>query len=113
MTTPSLAAEREPRVFNATDMAILEFERIRWSKPGRRVDEIFERFAMREARYAQVLNWIIDQPEAVAYDAELVNRLRRLRDRRAAVRTAGVEAAGIAARPDHRGVRPALLGGVL
>lgn len=101
------------RAFGSADRAILEFERGRWGAAGRKIDEIRTRFAMSEARYYQVLNWIIDQPEAMAYDAPLVQRLIRLRDLRRSVRTRGVTAAGVATRSDSRGVRPALLGGTV
>lgn len=37
-------------------------------------------------RYYQVLNALIDTPEALAFDSLTVNRLRRLRDERAAQR---------------------------
>lgn len=100
------------RVFNETDRALLEFERGgRWRFPGQKVEEIRTRFAMSEVRYYQVLGWVIEQPEALAYDAVLVQRLLRLRDLRRAVRTRGVTAAGVVTRSDSRGVRPALLGG--
>lgn len=103
----------QPRTFNETDRAILEFERLRWGAAGRKISEIRDRFAMSETRYAQVLNWIIDQPEALAYDAVFVGQLRRLRDLRRAVRTRGTTDAGVETRVDVRGVRPALLGGVV
>jgi hypothetical protein len=103
----------EPRTFNATDRAILEFERLHWKRTGRKVDEIKTRFELTEVRYYQVLNWIIDQPEALAYDAVFVNQLRNLRAKRADVRTRGTTATGVETRPDVRGTRPALLGGVV
>lgn len=102
-----------PRVFNAIDRAILEFERGgRWKYAGLKQREVRDRFAMSEVRYYQVLNWIIEQPEAREYDAQTVDRLIRLRDRRRDVRTVGTAAAGVDTRNDLRGVRPAL-GGVL
>lgn len=110
MSTPTVDRSRE---FNATDYAILEFEALRWGKPGRKVNEILDRFAMTEARYAQVLVWVIRQPEAEAYNPTLVRRLRDLEDKRRAVRTRGTVAAGVETRPDVRGIRPALLGGVV
>lgn len=102
------------RAFNATDRAILEFERGgTWRYAGNKIEEIRVRFAMTQVRYYQVLNWIIDQPEAEAYDAQLVGRLRRIREVRRGVRTQGTSAAGVETRPDARGVRPALLGGTV
>lgn len=108
----SVGTGTHTRPFGPTDYAILEFERLRFGKPGRKRDEIFARFAMTEVRYTQVLLWVIRQPEAEAYDAELVHRLRDLEDRRRAVRTLGTAAAGVETRTDVRGVRPTLLGGV-
>lgn len=102
------------RVFDATDRAVLEFERAgRWSVPGAKDREIFDRFAMTPTSYYIRLNWIINQPDALAYDATTVQRLQRLRDRRRDVRTRGTVAAGVTTREDTRGTRPALLGGVV
>lgn len=112
MTAQPVAAV-EPRTFDATDRAILEFEGLRWGVPGRKQAEIFSRFAMTEVRYYQLLGWIIRQAEAEAYDPELVGRLRDREDRRREVRTRGTIAAGVETREDVRGVRPALLGGVV
>lgn len=108
-----MSAATAVRPFNATDRAILEFERLSWRHTGSKEQEIHDRFAMTAARYYQVLNWILDQPEAMAYDAVLVNQLRRLRDLRRGVRETGTAAAGVPTRQDTRGVRPALLGGVV
>lgn len=41
-----------------------------------------ERFGMTAPRYYQVLNGLIDQPAALAFDAALVRRLTRLREQR-------------------------------
>jgi hypothetical protein len=43
---------------------------------------------MSATRYYQVLNALIDRPEAVEYDPMLVKRLRRLRSARQRQRTA-------------------------
>ena len=43
---------------------------------------------MSGTRYYQVLNALIDRPEALAYDPMLVKRLRRLRDASRAARVA-------------------------
>lgn len=102
------------RVFDDTDRAILELERLgRWSVPGRKDREILDRFAMTPTSYYVRLNWIINQPAAMEYDAPTVRRLLDLRDRRRDVRTRGTVAAGVETRTDVRGTRPALLGGVV
>lgn len=99
----------KPQPFGDQDRAILEFERLRFLTPGSKHDEILNRFALTPVRYYIRLNWIINQPEAAAYDAELVRHLVDLRDRRRDVRTRGTVAAGVETRPDVRGTRPALL----
>ncbi len=68
---------------------ILEFERLRWKHFGTKETAIRERFDMSFTRYSQVvLSVLIDRAEAEAYDAQLVNRLRRLRDGRRQQRSA-------------------------
>jgi hypothetical protein len=62
--------------------AILDFERDWWKLPGPKERAIRERFALSAARYHQLLNGLIDRPEALAYDPMLVRRLRRLREAR-------------------------------
>jgi hypothetical protein len=67
---------------------VLEFERARWR--GRRSKEraIREGLGITPTRYHQVLAGALDRPEALAFDAMLVRRLRRLRDARRRVRFA-------------------------
>jgi hypothetical protein len=65
------------------DMRILAFERRVWRSPGAKELEIREAFALTATRYYQLLNELIDQPEAAAFDPVLVNRLRARRARRA------------------------------
>jgi hypothetical protein len=61
---------------------ILDFERGWWKSPGRKELAVRERFGLSPARYYQLLNRLIEQPEALGYDPMLVRRLRRLRDAR-------------------------------
>lgn len=103
----------QPRPFSDTDRAILEVERLRFRTSAGKEAEIRERLAMTPVSYYVRLIWILEQPEARNYDAQLVDRLIRLRDKRRAVRTRGTVAAGVETRTDVRGVRPALLGGVV
>ena len=49
---------------------------------------IRERFDMSATRYYQVLNALVDRPEALAADPMLVKRLRRLRASRQKARAA-------------------------
>lgn len=69
------------------DRAILAFERSWWKYAGAKETATIERFGLNGTRYYARLNWIIDQPEALAVDPLVVRRLRRLRAARAAART--------------------------
>lgn len=71
------------------DRAILEFERTWWREPGPKGRRIRERLGISSARYHQLLNRIIDRPEALAFDPMLVRRLRRVREERRRRRVAG------------------------
>jgi uncharacterized protein DUF3263 len=61
---------------------ILDFERSWWSSPTQKEAAVRGRFGMSPARYYQLLNRLIDRPEALAYDPMLVRRLRRVREAR-------------------------------
>lgn len=62
------------------DRTLLEFE-ARWGAHGAAKEEAVRReLAMTPARYYQLLDRAIDQPDAAAFDALLVHRLRRMRD---------------------------------
>lgn len=67
---------------------MIDFERSWWKYAGAKEAEIRERFAVTSTRYYQLLNWAIDQPEALEHDPMTVKRLRRLREQRAARRSA-------------------------
>lgn len=70
------------------DRALLDFES-RFDGHGAVKEEAIRReLDLSPARYYQLLERAIDQPEAAAHDALLVHRLRRLRERRAAERAA-------------------------
>ncbi len=70
------------------DAEILGFERQWWKFAGAKEQAIRDKFAMSATRYYQVLNSLIDQPEALAHDPLLVKRLRRLRASRQRQRSA-------------------------
>ena len=70
------------------DVDILDFERSWWKHAGVKEQAIKERFDMSATRYYQVLNALIDRPEALAFDPLLVRRLRRLRATRQRARSA-------------------------
>ena len=70
------------------DCEILEFERQWWKYAGAKETAIRESFDMSATRYYQVLNALIDRPEALAADPLLVRRLRRMRAERQRTRSA-------------------------
>ena len=70
------------------DAAILGFERHWWKYAGAKEDAIKELFQMSATRYYQVLNALIDRPDALAHDPLLVKRLRCLRAARQRARSA-------------------------
>jgi len=77
------------------DQGVLAFERQWWKYAGAKEQAIREQFGMSATRYYQVLNSLIDRPEAIAHDPMLVKRLRRLRAARQRARSArrlGIEA---------------------
>src|SRR5215510_16540620 len=76
------------------DREILAFERQWWKYAGAKEQAIRELFDMSTTRYYQVLNALIDTPDALAADPMLVKRLRRLRasrQRQRSARRLGIE----------------------
>jgi hypothetical protein len=76
------------------DREILAFERQWWKYAGAKEQAIRELFDMSATRYYQVLNSLIDTPQALAADPMLVKRLRRLRasrQRQRSARRLGIE----------------------
>ena len=67
---------------------VLAFERQWWKYAGAKEQAIRELFDMSATRYYQVLNALIDRPEALTFDPMLVKRLRSLRSARQKARTA-------------------------
>lgn len=70
------------------DQSILTFEKQWWRYPGAKESAIKEKFDLTPTRYYQILNDILDRPEALEFDPMLVKRLRRLRDSRQRARSA-------------------------
>jgi hypothetical protein len=76
------------------DAQILAFERQWWKYAGAKEQAIRDLFEMSSTRYYQVLNALIDRPEALAFDPMLVKRLRRMRaarQRQRSARRLGIE----------------------
>ena len=59
--------------------AILDFERQWWRQPGAKEQAIRDNFEISPTRYYQLLNGLIELPQALNYDPTLVNRLLRMR----------------------------------
>jgi hypothetical protein len=70
------------------DSEILNFERQWWKYAGAKEQAVRDKFDMSSTRYYQVLNALIDRPEALAFDPLLTKRLRRLRSARQKQRSA-------------------------
>ena len=86
---------RDEQELTDRDLAVLAFERQWWKYAGAKEQAIRDLFDMSATRYYQVLNGLIDRPEALTADPMLGKRLRRLRASRQRARSArrlGVEA---------------------
>ena len=73
---------------SARELEMLSFERRWWKYAGSKEQAIRELFDMSDTRYYQLLNTLIDRPEALAEDPMLVKRLRRMRHSRQRARSA-------------------------
>jgi hypothetical protein len=78
----SLPPDGERNGLGDRDRQVLDFERESWKLGAPKERAIRERFGFSAARYYQLLNRVIDHPEALAHDPMLVRRLRRLRELR-------------------------------
>jgi len=93
-TEPGVPAGVPHHVLDRRDREILAFEGQWWKYAGAKEQAIRELFDMSATRYYQVLNALVDKPEALAADPLLVKRLRRLRasrQRTRAARRLGIE----------------------
>jgi hypothetical protein len=84
----SLDAVPVPEGLSERDARILAFERQWWKFQGAKEEKVRELFGMSATRYYQILNDLIDRPEALVADPMLVKRLRRMRDQRQRQRAA-------------------------
>ena len=69
------------------EMRILAFERSLWRSPGAKEREILDAIGITPTRYYQLLNELIDRPDAAQFDPALVARLRRRRTARGRLRS--------------------------
>lgn len=91
MTTGSGPMEGSAQALGGLDARsrdVLDFERDWWKHAGAKEQAIRDLFEMSSTRYYQILNGLIDSPEALAFDPMLVKRLRRMRSARQRVRSA-------------------------
>jgi hypothetical protein len=68
------------------EVEILAFEARWWKHAGAKEQAIRDSFGLSSTRYYQLLNGLLDKPEATEHDPVLVGRLRRLRATRARTR---------------------------
>lgn len=80
--------DAQPPELSRRDREILDFERQWWRYAGAKEQAIRDLFDMSGTRYYQLLNALLDRPEAMAHDPMLVKRLRRLRVARQRARSA-------------------------
>jgi len=69
------------------DMRLLAFERGTWRTAGAKEQAIVEVLGISATRYYQLLNELIDSPDAIKFDPVLVKRLRAQRARRQRIRS--------------------------
>lgn len=88
-TAESSPAEAESAAgLSEQERQIIEFERKWWRYAGAKEQAINDLFGVPATRYYQLLNTLIDKPEALEIDPLLVKRLRRLRSTRQQARSA-------------------------
>ena len=71
-----------PAELSDRDRAILDFEASWWKYAGAKEQAIRELFDISATRYYQLLNGLIERPEALAYAAQTVRRVKRQRTAR-------------------------------
>jgi len=77
-------------VLDPRSAQILSFERQWLRQAGAKEEAIRSEFGLSAARYYQMLNSVLDDPAALAFDPMLVKRLLRIRDARTEARSARI-----------------------
>lgn len=67
--------------------AIIDFAARWWKYAGAQEQAIRDDFEISGTRFWQLLNDLLDEPAALAYDPQTINRYRRLRDQRLRARS--------------------------
>jgi len=88
MDAARLESEAAGEALTERERQILEFERQWWKYAGAKEQAIRDLFDMSATRYYQIINNLIDRPEAMRFDPMLVKRLRRMRAARQRARSA-------------------------
>jgi hypothetical protein len=82
------AAEDPPAdALSERERAVLSFEKQHWKYSGAKEQAIRDRFELSPTRYYQVLNSLLDRPQAQELEPVLINRLRRQRAARQRARS--------------------------
>lgn len=76
-----------PDVWGPLHCTVLEVARVDFKHPGTRAQVIREVLDVSSTRFFTMLTETLARPEALVYDATLVNRLRRIREKQHAART--------------------------
>jgi len=82
------------------DRQVLMFERQWWRYEGSKTQAINDLFGLDATTYYRVLGTLIDTEQALAFDPQLVKRLRRQRDNRRRQRSARRLPTGLIGHPD-------------
>jgi hypothetical protein len=80
----NLNLSTEVSTLTELEVRILEFEKNWWRFAGAKESAIKELFDMKPPAYYQLLNNLIDRPDALIASPMLVKRLRRIREARRA-----------------------------
>lgn len=70
------------------DKAMLDLAFAHYAHGGAREAAVRERWGISSVRYWQRVDWLLEQPDALAYDPINTRRLLRLREARRAARSA-------------------------
>src|SRR3984957_5611482 len=84
----AIRGERWMPALSERDMRVLAFERGTWRTAGAKEQAIAEVLGVTATRYYQLLNELIDTPEALKFDPTLGKRLRAEGSRRQGNRSA-------------------------
>jgi hypothetical protein len=76
---PELTAAPGGQSLSEREQAVLAFEKRQWKHSGAKDQAIRDSFELSPTRYYQILNALLDRPEAQQFEPVLVNRLRRQR----------------------------------